>query len=455
MIKEQIVPMNWVETELGKVIEFKYGKALPAKRRDNQGYPVYGSNGIVGYHSEAIIQGPALIIGRKGSIGEVHFSEGPCSPIDTTYYVDEFHGQDPIFWLNFLRALPLKIMNRAVALPGLNRNEAYALKIKLPPPNEQKRIANRVESLQVKTAGAKKALETTKPLLDKLRQSILASAFRGDLTADWRKKNPKVKNAKKVLETIVSERETVKKNSQTRYSFNISTEIDERFIDLRIPSNWVKTNVDSVSIYIVDCAHSTPKWTTSGRICLRTTNFLQFKLILDEVKYVSNETFQNRIKRLKPQNGDVLYSREGGILGIACILDVDEDVCLGQRMMMFRPSCSVLSKYFSYYLNSPIILKHVKNLISGSAAPHINIRDIKKYPFPLPPFEEQEEIVKQIDRLFNLVDKIEKHHQETKIKVDTLSKSILAKAFQGELVSQDPSEESASELFERMKIKIK
>ena len=338
-----------------------------------------------------------------------------------------------------------------VALPGLNRNEAYALEIKLPPPNEQERIADKIETLQVKTVKAKKALETAKPLLDKLRLSILASAFRGDLTADWRKKTPDVENAKKLLKKIGFERETAKKNSQTRYSFKISTEIDERFVDIETPSNWIKTNVDSVSIYIVDCAHSTPKWTTSGKICLRTTNFLPFKLVLDEVRYVSNETFQNRRKRLKPQNGDILYSREGGILGIACVLDMDEDVCLGQRMMMFRPSYFVLSKYFLYYLNSLTILKHVKNLVSGSAAPHINIRDIKKYPFPLPPFEEQKEMARQIDRLFDLVDKIEKHHQETEIKVDTLCKSILAKAYRGELVPQNPSDESALSLLVRIK----
>jgi type I restriction enzyme S subunit len=168
------------------------------------------------------------------------------------------------------------------------------------------------------------------------------------------------------------------------------------------------------------------------------------------VKYVSQSTYEKRIERLKPQKNDVLYSREGGILGIACILDIEEDVCLGQRMMLFRISSYVDNKYFTYYLNSPIILVHVKNLIGGSAAPHINIRDIKKYPFPLPSLEEQKEIVKQVEKLFAWADKVEAHYQKAKEQVDKLTQSVLAKAFRGELVPQDPNDEPAEKLLERI-----
>ena len=263
---------------------------------------------------------------------------------------------------------------------------------------------------------------------------MLTAAVTGKLTEKWRAEHPDVESARVLLKHIIEERKQTKKSLKQQYSFKVTDEIDERFIALEVPNTWRKTNVDSVSIFIVDCPHSTPKWTASGKLCLRTTNFLPNQLDLSEVRFVSDETFSRRILRLKPQKGDVLYSREGGILGIACKIDTDEEICLGQRMMMFRISNYTINSYFTYCLNSPPIIQHVNNLIGGSAAPHINIRDIKKYPFPLPPFEEQKEIVRQVDKLFALADRLESHYQKAKARVDKLSQSVLAKAFRGELV---------------------
>jgi type I restriction enzyme S subunit len=201
----------------------------------------------------------------------------------------------------------------------------------------------------------------------------------------------------------------------------------------------------------VDCPHSTPKWALTGKICLRTTNLLPNRLNLSEVRYVSESIYNNRIERLKPQIGDILYSREGGILGIACILDIDEDVCLGQRMMMFRLNSNVNNKFICYFLNSPFILEHVNNLIGGSAAPHINVGDIKEYPIPFPAPEEQNEIVRRIEMLFALVDKIETRYENTKAILDRLPQAILAIAFRGELIPQNPNDEPASVLLERIR----
>jgi len=268
------------------------------------------------------------------------------------------------------------------------------------------------------------------------------------MTEKWREEHPDVESAEVLLERIHRERKSEK--TKNKYSFKITSELDNRYIDFEVPLGWIKTNVDTISLYIVDCPYSTPKWSDSGKVCLRTTNFLPNKLIIDEARYVSQSTFEKRIERLKPQKNDVLYSREGGILGVACLLDIEDDVCLGQRMMMFRTGEFVSSKYLTFFLNSPLILSHVDNLIGGSAAPHINIRDIKKYLFPLPPLEEQKEIVRQVDKLFALADKLETHYQNAKGRIDKLSQSVLTKAFRGELVPQDPNDEPAEKLLERI-----
>jgi type I restriction enzyme S subunit len=129
-------------TKLGDICEFKYGKALPRPMRVEGKFPVFGSNGSVGTHAESCTEAPTIIIGRKGSIGEIHYSSNPCWPIDTTYYIDCSATRQNIRWLYFaLKFLRLTELNKATGVPGLNRNDAYERKLLLPPLEEQCRIA--------------------------------------------------------------------------------------------------------------------------------------------------------------------------------------------------------------------------------------------------------------------------------------------------------------------------
>ena len=206
---------------------------------------------------------------------------------------------------------------------------------------------------------------------------------------------------------------------------------------------------------IVDCQHSTPKWTEGGKLCLRTTNFREGYLDLSEKNYVSNETYNERIRRLKPEENDVLYSREGAILGIACLVPRDFELCLGQRMMLMRPSDLILPQFLMYYLNSPHIEAIVKKMTGGTASPHINIRDIKQFSIPLPNLSKQAEIVTYIESCMSIYDKLEQILSGSMSKAQALKQSILKKAFAGELVPQDPSDEPAERLLERIKAEQK
>jgi type I restriction enzyme S subunit len=139
---------------LGDLIELKYGKSLRKDFRSEGVVPVFGSNGQVDTHNESLVNYPTIIIGRKGSIGEVHLARTPCWPIDTTYFVKAIgdHEYD-ISWLYLLlRTLRLQNLNRSAAIPGLNREDVYRIKVALPPINEQIRIAHllgKVEGLIV------------------------------------------------------------------------------------------------------------------------------------------------------------------------------------------------------------------------------------------------------------------------------------------------------------------
>src|SRR4029077_8981565 len=128
------------------------------------------------------------------------------------------------------------------------------------------------------------------------------------------------------------------------------------------------------------------------------------------------------------------YSREGGILGIACIIPPGLRACLGQRMMLFRLHDEFSSSFFMHALNSPLIISRVQDLTGGSASPHLNVGDIKRFPIPLPPPKEQHEIVGRVEALFKLADAIEKRVVAAMARAEKLTQAILAKAFRGELV---------------------
>ena len=165
---------KWRDVSLGEICEFKYGKSLPELSRMGGVFPVYGSNGIVGSHNRALCSGPAIVIGRKGSFGEVNFSAVPCWAIDTTYYIDQSSTSADLRWLSYrLSALGLKELNRAAAVPGLNREDAYRKRLLLPPLPEQRRIAAILDKADSLRATRREALGK----LDSLAQEMFLEMF--------------------------------------------------------------------------------------------------------------------------------------------------------------------------------------------------------------------------------------------------------------------------------------
>ncbi len=170
---------QWPQVRLGEVCEFRYGKSLPKPSRSGTGFRVFGSNGEVGQHHSALTDGTTIIVGRKGSFGEVAYSSDPCWPIDTTYYVDRSATKADLRWLYYrMKAMPLTQLNRAAAIPGLNREDAYAQRLLLPPIEEQRRIAAVLDAADALRAKRRQALAK----LDTLTQAIFIDMF-GDPAA--------------------------------------------------------------------------------------------------------------------------------------------------------------------------------------------------------------------------------------------------------------------------------
>lgn len=165
---------NWGKTNVGEFAPFQYGKSLPARKRVQSGQvPVFGSNGIVGYHNKALTKGPTVVIGRKGSAGAVHYSPGPCWPIDTTFYLHKTESELMRFRYYALRALGLDKMNTDSAVPGLNRIAAHQRELMVPDECTQRAIARVLGSLDDKIELNRRMAETLEEMTRALFKSWL------------------------------------------------------------------------------------------------------------------------------------------------------------------------------------------------------------------------------------------------------------------------------------------
>jgi len=165
---------DWQELLLGDFAPFRYGKGLPEERRDQcGGFPVFGSNGVVGHHSIPYTSGSAVVIGRKGSAGAVHYSETPCWPIDTTFFVTDPDKDGLRFKYYVLKSLDLGNLNSDSAVPGLNRDAAHAQPLLVPPLDEQRRIARILGALDDKIELNRKMNQT----LEVIARTLFKSWF--------------------------------------------------------------------------------------------------------------------------------------------------------------------------------------------------------------------------------------------------------------------------------------
>jgi len=174
---------GWESKELGEILRLNHGKSLPVKRRVEGRIPVYGSNGIVGSHNAAIVDEPGVIIGRKGSAGNVHQSKGPFCPIDTTFYVTEsdapHHDLEFLYYL--LLHLNLKRNVGDVGVPSLNREMAYLEKASFPAElYEQKKIAHILSTVQQAIKAQERIIQTTTELKKALMQKLFTEGLHNE-----------------------------------------------------------------------------------------------------------------------------------------------------------------------------------------------------------------------------------------------------------------------------------
>ncbi|EIF00959.1 restriction endonuclease subunit S [Saccharomonospora glauca] len=173
---------------VGDVMELKYGKSLPAARRVDGDVPVFGSGGVSGRHNEPLVEGPGVIVGRKGTVGSVYWSERSFFPIDTTFYVKIKRADIPMEFAYFaLSNMGLDVMNSDSAVPGLNRNNVHGLPLKLPVGESVRQFGDQVRSM----FELRESVYAENQTLAQLRDTLLPKLMSGEL---------RVRDAEKMVE---------------------------------------------------------------------------------------------------------------------------------------------------------------------------------------------------------------------------------------------------------------
>ena len=191
---------------------------------------------------------------------------------------------------------------------------------------------------------------------------------------------------------------------------------------------WPTETLNSVCSTIVDCPHSTPSYTSdnTGYMCIRTSIVKKNHIMWDEIEYIPEQEYYQRIQRKRPERGDIIYTREGAILGIAAMIDRECNVALGQRSMLLSPNTyKCLPQFLSAAMNFDSFLRKALGGVSGSASPHINVGDIKAFAIILPPIELQEQFAAFVEQTDKSKLAVQKGLQELEI----LKKSLMQQYF--------------------------
>jgi type I restriction enzyme S subunit len=355
--------------------------------------------------------------------------------------------------MHALRTLDLADLDTSTAIPGLNRNDVYGQKIPLSPLNEQKRIVTKVEELLTRVNATKERLAKVSMILKRFRQSVLAAACSGRLTADWREKYPVLGRFSEFLIHIRRSLDTKLLENSTIMQTEKNT----------IPDSWEHIELgcalESISngIYKPEGFYS-----TDGVICLRMYNIQNGKIIWKDLKRMILTPAE--VEKYSLRNGDVLVNRVNSreLVGKAAIIeDVDQPVIFESKNIRLR---FIEKEILPKFVNFCFMTRMVRDIFEGGAKQTVGMAtisqpQISKIKLPFPPLQEQQEIIRRVESMLKLAEAVEKRIEAAKVRAERLAQATLAKALRGELVPTEAElarrecrpYESASELLARIK----
>jgi type I restriction enzyme S subunit len=329
-------------------------------------------------------------------------------------------------------------------LPGVALAEH---EVAVPPVGEQARIVARLDALQARSRAAREALAEVPALLDTFRQSVLASAFRGDLTAEWRAKNPDVEPASKLLERIRAERKTRWKQANPKKKYVEPEPVDESGLP-ELPEGWVWAKLEELVASISYGYTASASTDPAGRAFLRITDLTDAGVNWDTVPYCPAPADG----RYDLKTGDIVVARTGATTGKSYRLsNPPRGAVFASYLIRLEALDGCPSEYVAGFMKGPSYWTQITTLAKGTAQPGANATVLGGVVVPLCPREEMPTIIEAANAILAGVEGLASEGGNLSADLDTLDQSILARAFRGDLVDQDPNDEPAEVLLARIR----
>jgi len=421
------VPENWVWVRLGAIAEIVTGGTPSKKQPEYYGgnFPFYKPSdldqGRLTYDASEYLSEEGKKVSRIipknstavcciGSIGKCGYlmCEGTTNQ-QINSAIPKINSLCLYYYLcteNFVQNL--LSMASATTIAIVNKSKMESCAFPLPPLSEQQRIVERIEELFAKLDEAKERLQEVADSFVVRKAAILHKAFTGELTKQWRREN------------------------------GVSDE------------SWEEKKLEEVCSKITDGTHNSPTNSLSGEYMYVTAkNIKDTGIDLSNITYVTKEVHKEIYSRCDVIYGDVLYIKDGATAGIATINTLKEEFSMLSSVALIRTDLKLAKNEFvKDYLNYR--KKEILKNISGSAITRLTLSKIKDILVPLPTLPEQHEIVRLIDDLLARERKAQQATEQALASIDLMKKSILARAFRGELGTNKASEASALELLRQV-----
>ncbi len=426
-----VLPSSWVWTKLGEFCQLQGGYAFKSSEFIKDGVPLIRISNIVEgcisfnndtvYLSEKALKDNASFVVHKGDVliamsGATTGKYG-IFKLDNTPLLNQRVGRFRFFTNNqvdfqllyhYLAVIRETILKEAygAAQPNISSTDIEEFQFPLPPLPEQKRIVAKIEELFSKLDAGVVALKNVKRELKRYRQSVLAKSFR----------DPSIENG--VLQQFPKEK-------LAKHSSKVGS-------------------------------GSTPRggkdvYTNSGIPFIRSQNVHFNRFVLDGLVHISTEQ-DEEMTGTRVVINDVLLNITGASIGRVCV--VPNEVCpanVNQHVSIIRCKSSLEPKFLSYYIASPEMQRFIESIQVGTTRQALTKQVIEDFLIPLPSTAEQQQIVSEIERRFSVADAVEQTIDQALAQSTRLRQSILKRAFAGKLVPQDPTDEPASILLERIK----
>lgn len=481
------IPDNWVWTRLGEVINIYRGLSYTKNDEVENGYLVLRGNNLTDnglafleniYVDEKVAKKGIEI--KKDDVVLVS-STGSSKVIGRACVVEKDYEKTTIGaflllcrpkeiivkkWIHYIfktlrYRLYISEQAKGTNIKNIKNEYLENFYIPLPPLNEQKRIVEKLDFLFEKTKRAKEIIEEIKVDIENRKISILDRAFKGVLTSKWRNEN-KVSDVKELLKSINDEKIKkweeeclqAEKEGKKKPKKPIIREIEDMIVPVdeqpyKLPDSWVWVKLDNLCSKITDGTHKTPKYTDSGVPFISVKDIYDNQVSFNNTKFISQEEHNELYKRCNPEYDDILLTKSGTI-GRTAVIKTKTEFSLFVSVALLKNYKNVIdSNYLSLNIQDFFNKINISQTIKEGVIKNYHISDMKEQLIPLPPLEEQQEIVRILDEVLENENKV-KELLELEERIDVLEKSILNKAFKGELGTQNSNDEPAIELLKEI-----